>query len=293
MKKRILVIVNPAAGKGNAKKVLPLVREKLLGSGSDFELLQTGSRGHATDLARKNARKVTDIVVVGGDGTLNEVVNGMAGSRAVLGIVSAGSGNDFLKSVGSCCDLQEELYQALNGKARAIDLGVCNGRYFINGVGIGFDGKVVEDMARGGPLFKGPLGYYATVLKLLVSYRETEMTVALDRKVFNGKLFMITVANGTTFGGGFRITPGAELDDGWLDVCKISSIGLLRRYVHVREVTRGTHGAMPEVAMLRAKKVRIESPVRTACHIDGEVMGTGPYDIRIIPKGIAIRAGKG
>jgi len=289
MKRRILVIVNPAAGKGNAKKALPLVREKLLGSGTDFELLLTGHKGHATELARKNAKKFSDIVVVGGDGTLNEVVNGMAGSRAVLGVVSAGSGNDFLKSMGLCCDLEEEIFQALNGKARTIDLGVCNGRYFINGVGVGFDGKVVEDMARGGPLFKGPLGYYMTVLKLLFSYREREMTVILDKKIHKEKIFMLTVANGTTFGGGFRITPQAKLDDGILDVCKIRAIGLLRRYVHVREVTKGTHGSMPEVEMLRAKKVRIESPVRTACHIDGEVFGSGPYDIRIVPKAISVR----
>ena len=100
---------------------------------------------------------------------------------------------------------------------------------------------------------------------------------------------MLTVANGTTFGGGFRITPQAKLDDGLLDVCKVGAVGLLRRYVHVREVTRGTHDTMPEVAMLKAKKVKVESPVRTACHIDGEVFGSGPYDIRIIPKGIAVR----
>jgi len=289
MKRRILVIVNPAAGKGNARKAMPLVRENLLASGFDFELLQTERRGHAVELAEKNVKKFTDVVVVGGDGTLNEVVNGIAGAKAVLGVVSAGSGNDFLKSMNLCCGLEEELHYAISGAVRRIDLGVCNGRYFMNGVGVGFDGRVVEDMERGGTIFKGALGYYSTVLKLLLSYREMEMTVTADKKVYKDRFFMVTVANGTTFGGGFRITPQAKLDDGWLDICKIRAIGFLRRYVHVREVTRGTHASMPEVEMLKARKIRIESPGRTACHIDGESFGSGPYEIRIAPKAISVR----
>ena len=287
-KRSVLVILNPAAGKGKARKALPVIRDCLMASGFDFELLQTERSGHAVELAKKNAKKFTDVLAVGGDGTLNEVVNGMAGTKAVLSVVSAGSGNDFLKNFGPLRSLEEEIHDAVNGPVRRIDLGICNGRYFINGIGVGFDGKVVEDMARG-VLFGGSLGYYTTVLKLLLSYKETEMEIRLDKRAFKEKIFMITVANGTTFGGGFRITPEAKLDDGLLDVCKVTRIGLLRRYVHVREVTKGTHASMAEVAMLTAKKVRIESPVKTACHIDGENLGSGPYDIRIVPSAISFR----
>ncbi|MDD5066655.1 MAG: diacylglycerol kinase family lipid kinase [bacterium] len=289
MRKKVLVIANPVADRRKTERIIPFIREILIKKKIDFRLYITDRPLHATDLAREGKKHYTDIVSVGGDGTLNEVLNGLGPCSCTLGVVSTGSGNDFAKNFRHGMGIEEQMTAALEGEVRKIDAGLCNDRYFINGVGIGFDGKVVEEMMKEGKVFKGHAGYLYVVLKCILSYREPVMTIRVNKEVIQEKVFLIDVANGTTFGGGFKLTPDARVDDGELDVCWIKAMGILGRYINMPKVTRGEHVHLDVVRMMRIKAITIESNEDTVAHMDGEFIGSGPFHIKVLPGFIRIR----
>jgi len=291
MSRKLLVVNNPTSG--GRRKNQKMVRE--LGAFLNAHNLESNIRSTEKN---KNAKEVienqldhtyTDLVIVGGDGTINEAVNGLKFDIPMT-IIPAGTGNDFVKNIGIGKTLRDQLRVLTHGTIQSIDLGICNDRKFANGVGIGFDGQIVEDMNdKKVPLLKGHAKYYYHVLQILASYHPREFNFSLDGKETSKDLILMTVGNGTTFGGGFRLMPDAKVDDGLLEVCMIGDLSPIRRFLNIHKLSNGSHGSISEVSFHQAASVRIEGNPLLYAHLDGEQMGNPPFDIKVLPKALKLR----
>lgn len=276
------IILNPNAGQRHGAKVLPDIEHHLQTLGIPYDLVQTTAPHQADTLtAQAIADGYERVVAAGGDGTINEVVNGLLtsqteGHSAVLGVLPVGSGNDLAYALGISADVATACARLKNGSARRIDVGkvTVDGvpRYFANNVGIGFDGEVVVDLAQGRTL-NGFLMYLWSVFRVLFKGRwPFEVEVAIDGNHFRQDVTLINVANGMRSGGGFLLTPHAKLDDGVLDICyadglsKIGVLNLLPRTIN------GSHIRQKSVTLTTGTEVEITVPDGAPAHIDGEVL---------------------
>ena len=292
-------IVNPKAGNGRVTKVLQLLKLEISTRRLDTEILFSEEPGHATRLAATATGDV--IVAVGGDGTINEVANGIIGSSKVLGIIPSGSGNDLIKSLGIPADFHGAFSKFLGGKSILMDCatvqcGVPNqtaepGRYFLNGVGIGFDATVAERSSRV-RYITGTTRYVVAVLLTLGMYKSPTFKIALDSGSKVSKNLLIAIGNGRCAGGGFYLTPDAKIDDGYLDVCMIEEISIPQILAIMPKVMKGKHVSEKEVTMDRAKIITVEAPEPFNVHADGEIIGRDVNAVRIsiVEKGLNVIA---
>jgi len=287
---KVHVFFNPHSGrKKRTRKVLNAFLAYLVQQECPYEIYET--QGYQKDQNLDNCLDdaTTHIVVVGGDGTINEVVNGLT-VNLPISIIPAGTGNDFVKNIALGNTLKEQFETALNGTVKTIDLGICNERKFVNGVGIGFDGQIVEDMAKKSvPLLTGHAKYYYHVLQILAQYKTRTYIYHLDDRSYNNKLILMTVGNGTTFGGGFKLMPDAKIDDGQLEVCAIGDVSPLRRFLNVNRLSGGTHGKLAEVTFHQVQEVKIAPQPALFAHMDGERIGSPPFVITIEPAALQVR----
>jgi diacylglycerol kinase (ATP) len=282
------VIHNPTAGRGAAPGVWKKIEPVLRSAGVRYAYAATEAPQHAEALAEQAALDGWNAVVaVGGDGTVQQVAAGLmraaAGEVTVpLGIVGVGSGNDFIKLL----DLPPQHPAAatrrlLEAHPRAVDIGRIGGRFFTNGVGIGFDAQVAMQASqirwlRGMPLYGWAL------LKVLRSLRTPHIRLTLDgRTVLDRPLTLVTVGNGACHGGGFWICPDARPDDGLFDVCVAEALSIPRLLQLIPHVMRGTHVRLPEVQVHRARHVHITSPDPLPMHADGEVFGDNVHEVEM------------
>ena len=179
---------------------------------------------------------------------------------------------------------------AVSGEVKAYDLGKCNGRYFVNGLGVGFDGKVVEEMHLRHQGKKGRLDYLRAVLRILYGFKEREANFTLDGKRFKRKILLLTVSNGTTFGGGFVINPFADASDGILDLCVLGEIDPLKRFWHLPRLINGSHYKLKVSEFFQAKEIHIEASDQLVAHLDGEYFGHPPFNVSIHPKALSLRS---
>ena len=287
--RKILIIWNPASG-GRSKRIVRRLTSFLQVEAIDFHLADTQKTRDAAKLVRENLdSSYSDLIIIGGDGTVNEAINGLEWDIPVS-IVPAGTGDDFVKMIDIGKGLKEHIHTAVYGELSTIDLGVCNGRKFINGVGIGFDGQIVEDMiSKRVPLLKGHLAYYYHVLRILGWYKEKHFQFKVDATSYQKDLILLTVGNGSTFGGGFRLMPEAKINDGLLEICEISNISGFRRFLNVGKLSTGSHGRLKEVSFYRGKEVFIAKNPSLFAHIDGERIGSPPFQIKVLPHILKLR----
>ncbi|MFC2091277.1 diacylglycerol/lipid kinase family protein [Elusimicrobiota bacterium] len=288
MNDKIMLIANPASNKGRTKDIVPVLKRCLERKKIAYRLFMTDYPQHAISITNDCCSDFSHVIAIGGDGTFNEVLNGLAGKNIPMGFVCAGSGNDFGKTIVKDMNIEEQLELALNGTLKKIDVGMCNGRYFINGIGIGFDGKVVQEILKRGKRGKGHWIYMSVVLKQILTYKEQTIELRTSDISINKPVFMVTIGNGTTFGGGFRLTPDALLDDGLFDICLILPLGIFERYIKLLKVLKGTHINDKVVRTFRAAGIMIQSGENVIAHMDGEFFGTGPFDIKILPSFLPI-----
>ncbi len=289
MSRKIFVIWNLFAG-GKALKICKKLSEKLNDMQIEYQVFDTNeSKSATTTVSEFLDESFTDLIIIGGDGTINESVNGLKHDIPVS-ILPAGTGDDFIKNVSIGKALEEQIDTAINGEIKRIDLGQCNNRKFVNGVGIGFDGQIVEDMAsKRVPLLRGHAAYYYHVLRILGGYRERKFDYQIDDRSFAKDLILLTIGNGTTFGGGFKLMPEAKVDDGLLEICEIGKVSGLRRFLNISKLSNGTHGSLEGVNFYKGKRVFIgENPLLFA-HIDGERLGQPPFDIKVLPEALQLR----
>lgn len=282
---KYFVIVNPIAGRGLGEKSIPKIESSLRESGLDFTLVRSERVWHAAELAEAAAREDYDVVVsASGDGTVNEAINGLMKARkdghhktafTALGI---GTGNDFAGGTGIPTNLDDGLKALKADKRRKIDLGYVkggdfpDGRYFGNGIGVGFDAAVGNEAIKI-RWTRGLLAYLIGVIKtVFLYYNPARVEIILDdRETINQVSLMISVMNGRRMGGGFQMAPESRPDDGMFDLCIAETASKGRILQMIPHFIKGTQATLPEIQMKRAKKVLIRSLDLTfPAHADGE-----------------------
>ncbi len=293
-----LVILNPAACRGNMTHHRAVVRRRA--ERENAEYVETTKQGEAKELARRAAEQDRPVIVVGGDGSVHEVVNGIlaSGRRVPLGIVAAGSGNDYAwNTLKLPHDLAAAIERAFTGQLIDADAGIVNGRYFANGFSVGLDADiaVAAEQMKKIPFMSGARLYYGTTLKqLLFGYHRCPwLSIRLDDEQFDEpqakRYVLMAVSNGPTYGAGFRINPTADYTDGLLNICTISYIPLLRALRLLPMVQKGEHGELPEVTFYQAKSVHIEARGTVNMQMDGETMSATSFDAKILPGALWVR----
>jgi diacylglycerol kinase (ATP) len=273
MPPRLYLIANPVAGRDAALHALPRLRRELDEAGAAYHVALTASRGHAMELARQAAGQGWDAVVaVGGDGTVHEVANGVLDGDALFGVIPLGSGNDFAHAAGVPRDVTAALGAVLHGVPRGVDAGRVNGRWFVNGVGIGLDARVAIEANRVRRL-RGVGMYLWALARVLRSFRPPQIRLEVDGTLWLDRpLTLVTVGNGPRQGGGFHMNPGARLDDGLLDLCACDALGTARVLRFLPHTLRGTHLGLPGVSCIQARRVEVSSPEPLPIHADGEIV---------------------
>ncbi|MEQ8581949.1 MAG: diacylglycerol kinase family lipid kinase [Marinoscillum sp.] len=289
MKRQFFVVANPASGSTRLEDILNDVIDFLNDRKYKYEVFLTSKKHNAWKIVEKNFDpSFTDLLIIGGDGTINEAVNGLQYDVPVS-IIPNGTGNDFVKNYPVGHSIDDYLKVLETGVIHTIDLGLCNGRKFVNGVGVGFDGQIVADMLRKKSFLKGPTKYYYYVLRILATYKARSFKFVQDKSAWEKDLILLCVANGTTFGGSFKLTPDAEINDTILDVCEIGKISGLRRFLNIHRLKEGTHNRLPEVKLSRCKHLSIEENPLLEAHIDGEYFGHPPFEFGVLPNALRLR----
>jgi YegS/Rv2252/BmrU family lipid kinase len=278
--KKIAIVCNVLAGVGRAS----LLAEKI-----------------AIQLANKNIGHVifkenwpadfsyfTDVFIVGGDGTLNYFINQYPDIDLPLVIFNGGTGNDFHWLLYANKTLEEQIEVALNGSPKPIDIGKCNGRYFINGVGIGFEGAVAKDLT-GKKKHSGKTSFLITVLKNIFSYRSKNYWIQSSNELFQGKKLLVDISNGARAGGGFHIAPEAKADDGYLDIVIVAPISPLQRLRYLPVIEKGKHLKIPIVHHYLTREISIASDQIIQYHMDGEYFEDQKLVIEVLPAKVNFR----
>ena len=303
---RYFVIVNPICGRGLGERSIPAIEERLKLAGLDFILVRTERVWHAAELAEQAARDGYDVVVcASGDGTVNEALNGLMKARkagvnhTAFGVISIGTGNDFSGGMGIPTNLEHSLDTLLIDKRKKIDIGFVmggdfpEGRYFGNGIGIGFDAAVgfaAEKIrwTRGLPAYF--LGALATVF---LYYTPPKVCIMVDNEEINQSSLMISIMNGKRMGGGFQMAPDSKVDDGVFDLCICETASKRRIFGLIPYFLKGTQSGQPEIKMRQAKKVTVTAlEGNFPAHADGEMLCyTGKaLTMELLPAGLEIIA---
>ncbi len=283
---RHLIILNPASGKGAGGQSEPEIRRLLTELELPFDLVRTERPWHAAELARKAVKDGYDVIVAaGGDGTANEVLNGLMQAKeagegsAALGLLGVGRGNDFAFGVGIPHDVIRDSQILKDGDRRTIDVGFVKGgkypegRYFCNGVGIGFDAVVGFEAAKFKHL-SGFAAYAVAAIKTMFIYHNAPI-LKLD---FNGEsseipALMVSIMNGRRMGGGFLMAPEGQTDDGLLDLCIVSQVPLRTFPGLIGRFTKGTQADHKAVRMVRTQAITVSAVTgRIPAHADGETL---------------------
>lgn len=293
---RAELIINQTAGGGKPKKSIPEILSYFDSINNfKYQVSYTPASGAATTLARQAAEKGVDAIIsVGGDGTINEIINGILESphKPALGIIPAGWANDFIKSTPLPRDILQACQIIPQQKIKTIDIGLINEHtYFANVCGIGFDADIAalaNQMKTNHPGWKTLSAYvyvFATIQKLLSPIPFFWAKITIDGKVTEGELLLAAVANGRIEGGKFNIAPQAEIDDGLLDICIIRKMNRLRCLYLLPKAINGTHHTIGEVSFFKGKEIKIELEKFVAAQVAGELLPPEKdYHIKILPQ---------
>jgi diacylglycerol kinase (ATP) len=287
---KVAFIVNPLAGRGKAKKIWKELEPRLKIDGP-YQVYYTEKAGDAVRLARLAQEEGAAVLVsVGGDGTVHEIVNGMDLKKGTLGIIPAGTGNDFCRSLHYPRDPFEIAERLFGWGSRRVDLGKIGDRYFVNVIGTGFDAQVAYDVNRKFKWLTGLSAYLAGILKNLVTYRNAQLELEYDGHRWTGKSLLVAVGNGRYYAGGFYILPPAELDDGWFHICLVKNIGKFTTLRVLPSAVSGRHIRHRDVILLKARRINVQSSVPLMIQADGEILGTLPLTIEVQPRALAVLA---
>lgn len=289
--KKYKLIANPAAGTQRSRHIAAQVVELLGQRKVEFDLEFTTAPKHAAEIVLRSCRDFDAIVAIGGDGTIHEIAGAMLDCDIPLGIIPAGSGNDLIKALGIPNDVRAAVDILTAGQERVIDAGTINGLCFVNVVGIGFDAAVNHNSHGFRWPASGLLRYVMALITTLGTYSPLPLTITIDGTRLTQDLFLLTIGNGTTCGGGFRLTPHARLDDGLLDVTFVKPISVPRLLWHLPKVFQGTLERVERYAsMTRVTKLRVESAAPVPVHVDGEIYrgDTSRLDIEVIPNALTV-----
>ncbi len=277
-------IVNPTAGSGYALRQEEPIRLGLDAQGIAYRMLRTERPGHATELATAAAREpvCTGVVAVGGDGTAYEVACGLMGTRVPLGIIPAGTGNDFIKTVGIPRKPMEALAFLLSHMPRPVDVGSVNDRLFLNVCGTGFDVTVLEQTLSAKRYCRGLLPYLIGLVRGIFHYKPVHVRLTVDGEEQVRDVLICSVANGRYIGGGIPICPDAKPDDGLLDLVTVENKPRWQIPFYLPALMAGRVLRFRVTSHSRCHSVRIQSP-GMRLNVDGEVFGMDEAAFSVAP----------
>jgi len=291
-------IVNNMAGNGRGRKVWKRVEPLLQQLHVNYHVEFSESSAHAADFVRQlvvQDSKQTVLVVVGGDGTLQSVIPELIGYNIPLGMIPAGSGNDFARALGIPLNPKKALEYLLDGGMKKIDIVQTGNQYCVTVIGIGIDGKVAQTVndcwyKKWFNLFRlGHFTYVLSLFQVLLQYRPNTVTLIVDgTEMTFSNVWLIAVANLPNYGGGMFICPGASCSDGLLDLCIVYGISRFKLLRIFPQVFAGKHILHSGVSMLKGKEVKILSSSPMIAHGDGEVIGQTPIEIAIRKEAVRV-----
>ncbi|HEX9896809.1 MAG TPA: diacylglycerol kinase family protein [Dehalococcoidales bacterium] len=295
------LIVNPAAGAGRTAKRWPQIKQFLNKIGVKFEHDLTEAPGHAVELAKTAVGKGYKLIVsVGGDGTINEVVNGIYDTGYLkditLGIIGTGTGGDYIRTLGLPRNYQQSCERLLHPDKMIVDLGMVEysidgqkkRRLFTNFAGLGFDAEVVKATTKKYKSLGSVPSYLMGLLTTLVCYHNREISLKIDGKEEQQKVCAIIMSNGKYGGGSMYIAPQADIKDGLFDIVIIGDVSKPDLIASLPRIYRGTHLTHPKVTLKHAKEIEIQSKVSIALQADGELLGEAPARFSILPSALTI-----
>jgi YegS/Rv2252/BmrU family lipid kinase len=304
-----VVIINPHSAGGKTEKRWPQLREIIHEAYGPFEAKFTDAPGSATRLAREALQGGADLVVaMGGDGTINEVVNGFfdgskpVAANAAFGVLPAGTGGDFIKTLGTSKEIRAAAEQLKKATPRPIDVGrltfIGNDgssqvRHFINIASFGIGGLVDRYVNESSKSLGGTVSFAMATLKAGLKYKNATVRLVLDgAPPREGKIYNVAVANGRYFGGGMKVAPEASLDDGLFDVITMGDFGFSDLLLRGLDIYSGKHVTNPKVTVHRARKVEATNTDggEVLLDVDGEAPGRLPATFELIPGGLKVRA---
>ena len=285
------VIVNPTAGGGHAADLCDQVCRLLKDRSIAFRVENTTVPGHASDLAREAVRiGCAAIVAVGGDGTLSEIASGLTERAVPLFFVPCGTGNDFVRVLNLPADPITALAAQLDGTETFLDMGTVNGQGFLNVAGTGFDVEVLRQVTRFKHVGKGLLPYLLGLITALKKFRSFKAELTLDTgEVLNESFTIISFANGRFFGGGMKVAPLADVQDGLMDVMIIRGLPKIAVPFLLPLFITGKHASIPSICRVRqCRKIRLLCPGMTF-NIDGELSELDSAEVEILPAHLPVR----
>jgi len=287
-------LVNPASANGATGRRWPELAQRAARLGLTGEALFSEHAGHLTELARAtDARRV---VVFGGDGTLNEVVNGIVGKDAELATVPLGTGMDFGRTYGIPTDFDKAVGVALHGETRAIDIGRVDyaggSRYFANVGSVGMSGAVAHRANGMSKALGGRLTFFYALTREFVAWKNTEVTVSFDGGERHGRMHDVIVANGRWHAGGMKLAPDAAQDDGLFDAILIGDVSKLDFLTTSPKLYGGGYLSHPKIELVRSARVAVDGAKPLPIEVDGEQIGTTPATFQVLPGALRVRVPK-
>jgi YegS/Rv2252/BmrU family lipid kinase len=305
--KEWLVIVNPNAGRQKGSRDWVKIRSLLVKHNFKFFEIFTERPGHATEISKYYIEEgYTHIIVVGGDGTLNEVINGLfkqtryPTTEVTFGMISIGTGNDWGRMLKIPSDYEEAILTIKECKTFVQDAGIVSyrsnedniERYFVNIAGLGFDAIVTKKANRLKERGKGgPFLYFATIFSSLLNYRYVNAVFNIDGKNYKNKIFSMNIGIGKYNGGGMMQVPGAIADDGLFDLTVIKKISKPDVIMSIRKLYNGRIVRHRKVETYTGKSISIDSDTKIHLETDGESLGHTPIEFQIIPKSVQVISG--
>ncbi|MEJ2367812.1 MAG: diacylglycerol kinase family lipid kinase [Acidobacteriota bacterium] len=285
----VALIVNPVAGRGKTVSSLDRIERMAREAGLNYTILKTSYPGEATLLARKAAEEGARVVAaVGGDGTVSEVGAGLVRTDAALAVIATGTGNDFARLIGVRRNLPLCVRTLRDGAERRIDVGRAGDRYFLNTLGIGFDGRVTYEN-RKIKTIRGMASYMVAVLRLLPTYRNPTFHLKTRDWEYSSKGVLIEVGNGSFAGGGFKLCPGADPHDGILDITFLGDYRPMQRWVALPMVLMRQHQRLRRCRLFRCDlfKVSVSRPIYM--HLDGNLHYLRePMTVEVLPAALKV-----
>jgi YegS/Rv2252/BmrU family lipid kinase len=283
------VLVNPSAGGGRIRELLPQAERALREHRVEYRVVRTQSLEHGCEEAAQAAAEGEIPVVMSGDGLVGQVGGALAGGEVPMGVIPGGRGNDFARVVGIPTDAHEAVELLAAGTTRAVDVGEVNGRRFLCIASCGFDSDA-NRIANEARLVKGNLVYAYAALRALAAWRPARFELLLDGRPLIHTGYSVAAANSKAYGGGMFLAPDAELDDGRLDVVCVGQVGKLRYLANLPKVFKGRHVDSEEVTVRRAAEVEIRADRPFAVYADGDHLADLPATIRVLPQALNVIA---
>lgn len=285
---RVMVIFNPNAGQAAAlQQMLDTACELWRSAGWIVDVCPTQAAGDATRLAREAvAHNYTVAVAAGGDGTVNEVVNGLVGSDVALGTLPIGTVNVWAREIGVPLQPEAAAQSLLQAMPRRIDVGLAGDRYFLLMASIGFDATVTATVRSDQKRWLGALAYVVQGLKVAFRYEGVRARIELDGTAIRGRYLMIVLGNSQLYGGVVKLTAEAVIDDGLLDVCLIKGRTLMAAPLRMWSIVRRRYTNDPKITYYRARTMTFSAKQAVDVQVDGDHIGNAPTTFSVVPGGL-------